>query len=159
MLVHKFPSSYIKDAFAYYKNKISEIKYMKDTPVTFIDFKRINRMFGDMLSEYVLLGREVGLPNSVGTIIIAMPEKKNRYMSVAAYSQPNKNIDFDSSVMLGRFGYKVRFRRNGMIPKPITGFKFIPSWSLKERLRILIKNVHGGRYSYLTSKTLHRDEI
>ena len=159
-MLYKFPDTYLDEAYSHYKDKVLSIKYMDDKPVSLVMFKKINSMFGRMLASYVLLGREVGLPHGLGTIVAVKYERKNRFMTVRSYNSESKNIDPDNTSILDRFGYKIKFRRNGLLyNRPVTGFKFIPAWSFKEKLRLLIKNGHGGRFSYLTSKTLHRDEI
>lgn len=157
-MLYKFPSSYIEDAYEFYKDKVSNISYIKDKPLPFHKFKRINNLFGKMLVEYVLLGREVGLPFGIGTIVAVKEERKNKYRHVPSYM--NSGIDSENYTVLDRFTYKIKFRRNGNLSgKPITGFKFIPAWQFNNRLKLLARDGHGGRYSYLTSKTLYRNEI
>ena len=155
--MRKIPNTYLDDAYEYYKHKISITKTAKEDPLSSEVFNRINKMFSSKLVDYVLLGREVLLPAAMGTIIGTRYDRKNKYQYVGSYS--NGNIDYDNTVMLDKVGYKIRFRRNGCMKDSVTGFLFMPAWTFRKKLNKLIKEGYGGRFSYLTSKTLHKDEI
>lgn len=156
---YKFPSSHINEAHSFYKNEITARKRMNDQPLSLEVFKKVHRMFGNILMDYVLMGREVGLPHGIGTITVDKTERKSGGFFARAYDSINKSFG-DEHVRVDKYEYKVKFRRNSRVGgKAITGFRFIPSWTFKERLRILIKNGYGGRYSPMSSKTLQQDEI
>lgn len=155
---YKTSKHFLKDAHKYYKEYLKTLKADEGRPVAYDLFRRINSMYGSLLQDYVLMGREVGLPAGIGTIIATKYDRKNRFTYVRAYS-PGGGISEDKTVMLDRYGYEIRFRRNGSICRPVTGFKFIPGWVFKDRLRRVIKDGYGGRFTYLKSKTLHRNEI
>lgn len=159
-MVYKFPSSRLNEAFEFYKKEVSELNYTKEKPVPKTEFKKIHKLFGSLLIDYVLKGREVGLPNGIGTIIAVKHEKKRRFSHVNAYDQAGKCISDNETVMLDRFGYSIKFRRNGATcQRAVTGFRFLPSWAFRNKLKLLVRAGFGGRYSYLTSKTLYRNEI
>lgn len=158
MKKYSHPDNFLKESYEDYKINLKEIKQDEGKPLSFKKYKKINSLFGKMLQDYVLMGREVGLPGGIGTIIATKHDRKNKYRHVFAYDS-NNGISSDETIMLDKYRYTIKFRRNGSIYRPITGFRFYPAWKFNERLKEIIKDGHGGRFTYLKSKTLHRDEI